>query len=83
MTLLSHCSLLIGNMGSAFRLRNDLEGKNNIRFYSAEDIYLKSPRKLPGFINGNMSYHYNVPEFMMKDLSKTKEHYHPNTPTHG
>lgn len=72
---LAHVTLLIGNIGGAFRLFNEIEGDCGFRFFSGDASYEVNPRRVKGLISGELVANYNLEPKDLIDLEKIKSFY--------
>lgn len=59
---LSHTTLLICNMGTAFRSFAKIPGESSFKFYNAEDAYDRDPRKVTGMVVGELITEFELGE---------------------
>lgn len=72
---LAHTTLLIGNMGAAFRVFSKIDGDCEFRYFSGDAAYEMDPRKITGMIKGEMVVHYDLKKTELLDLEKIRTTY--------
>jgi hypothetical protein len=72
---LTHATLLIGNMGAAFRVYAKVEGDREFKFFTGDAAYEDNPRKQQGMVTGELSATFDLPKSKLLNLEDIRKLY--------